>query len=129
MTKERRREIQHDYRLRHLARVRKRNREWARRHPERSQRWRKRNPERVFEIKLNFRYGQGASDHYKKQLKKQKGRCAICRVRMKRPELDHCHRTMRLRKLLCRSCNLGLGNFKDKAVLLRRAAKYVKESA
>lgn len=67
----------------------------------------------------------------------QKGLCAIC----KNPEVnidhntkeiralavDHCHDTERVRKLLCSSCNMGIGQFKHSAQLLRAAAIYCEE--
>lgn len=56
---------------------------------------------------------------------KQEGRCAICRERMLRPVLDHSHKTMEVRGLLCNGCNTGLGFFKDDPIFLIRASRYV----
>lgn len=62
--------------------------------------------------------------------KKQGGCCAICRAT--KPggvgtwHVDHNHKTGEIRELLCHHCNLGLGNFKDDAALLRIASEYVK---
>ncbi|MDE2096982.1 MAG: hypothetical protein KGL39_07035 [Patescibacteria group bacterium] len=39
--------------------------------------------------------------------------------------LDHNHVTGEFRGWLCNACNLGLGKFKDSAVLLRKAADYL----
>lgn len=67
---------------------------------------------------------------------KQRGLCGICGE----PErgvskygvaiqlaVDHCHVSGNIRKLLCRSCNVGLGNFKDDVKLMRKAIKYLKD--
>jgi len=56
-------------------------------------------------------------------------RCGICRdpfhPQSRRPEIDHCHDTGRIRGLLCRDCNLGLGYFKDNIQSLDAAMSYV----
>lgn len=60
--------------------------------------------------------------------RKQNNRCAICRVVMKAPQADHEHVVPpNPRGLLCRSCNIGLGHFKDSPKLLKEAAKYVEK--
>jgi hypothetical protein len=67
-----------------------------------------------------------------KMLKDQRGRCAIC----KRTEtqigeklfVDHCHKTGRVRGLLCRNCNSGLGFFRDDSDLMWQAFAYLARS-
>ncbi|MGW9495570.1 endonuclease VII domain-containing protein [Streptomyces prasinus] len=39
--------------------------------------------------------------------------------------VDHCHRTGRVRGVLCFSCNAVLGQFEDRPDAIRRAAAYV----
>jgi Recombination endonuclease VII len=43
--------------------------------------------------------------------------------------LDHDHKDGRPRSMLCRSCNLGLGNFKDSTAVLLRAYEYLTGTA
>lgn len=56
---------------------------------------------------------------------KQKGKCAICKIDMTSLCIDHCHKTNKIRGLLCNPCNLGLGNFKDNPKYLKKAIKYL----
>lgn len=51
----------------------------------------------------------------------QNNKCAIC-FEDNPTDLDHCHKTGKVRFLLCKHCNRGLGAFKDNPVLLRQAA-------
>jgi len=41
--------------------------------------------------------------------------------------VDHCHKTGKVRGLICNSCNIGLGVFKDNVEVLQRAIEYLKE--
>ena len=75
--------------------------------------------------RLRSNYGLSI-EGYNALMARQRGACAICR---KRPEqrlcVDHCHVTKKVRRLLCRRCNLGIGYFYDDPRLLRRAAAYL----
>ena len=60
-------------------------------------------------------------------------RCEIC-GELERPlkwgyrkqlSRDHCHRTGRVRGLLCMRCNTALGSFRDNLVLLQKAMEYL----
>ena len=66
---------------------------------------------------------------YKKLLIQQKNKCAICgkhkSLQKCNLNIDHNHKTGKVRGLLCNSCNLGLGSFQDSSILLNRAAKYI----
>ena len=57
--------------------------------------------------------------------------CAICKATKDYQALgvDHCHKTKKLRGLLCSGCNTGLGQFKDDPTLLRKAADYLERHA
>lgn len=59
---------------------------------------------------------------------KQKGKCAICRKQTdKKFNVDHCHKTKKVRGLLCWSCNMAIGYFKDNIDSLKNAIKYLKQ--
>ncbi len=54
--------------------------------------------------------------------------CKICLTAIPKENLahlDHNHKTKELRGVLCRACNLGLGQFYDNPVTLRLAADYL----
>lgn len=67
---------------------------------------------------------------YREVFLKQKKRCAICGKHQTRVwkhfGVDHNHITGQVRGLLCQSCNLGLGAFKDSPAILKKALKYLK---
>lgn len=61
-------------------------------------------------------------------LAKQGGKCAICSANItwpKRLHVDHCHKTGRVRGLLCTRCNRGIGMLGDDPSLLKIAVIYV----
>jgi len=66
-------------------------------------------------------------------LKKQNTKCKICNIKFRRtfkatPCIDHCHTTNKVRGILCTSCNIGLGHFKDSTEILTNAINYLKET-
>lgn len=64
-------------------------------------------------------------------LKKQDGKCAICKDAFKSPSYahtDHDHKTNKIRGLLCMKCNIGISNFKDDPKLINEAIKYLQET-
>jgi hypothetical protein len=91
--------------------------------------------ENCFKCTQNHRrvvYGL-TSDEFDKRLIEQDGRCAICLIQLSgvghsvdAPRVDHDHLTGMVRKILCGSCNTGLGKFKDNFDLLQRASDYLK---
>ena len=65
-------------------------------------------------------------EQYDVLFKKQGGACAICgRATKTHLYVDHDHTTGEVRGLLCSSCNLGLGNFKDSVPIMRQAILYL----
>lgn len=57
-------------------------------------------------------------------------RCAICQsfLPYEKVNIDHDHDTQVVRGLLCTTCNLALGQFKDSIPLLESAINYLKEN-
>lgn len=78
---------------------------------------------------LRNRYG--ITEHeYNNLLATQDGVCAICKreekdKRLKYLSVAHCHKTGRVRGLLCNSCNVGLSRFEDNILYLKNAINFL----
>lgn len=81
--------------------------------------------------RANLQRSYGISeDAYNALHAEQAGRCAICLDECASGQwlsVDHDHITKRVRGLLCRECNHGLGKFKDDVSRLRGAIKYLSQ--
>ncbi len=83
------------------------------------------------------RYGITKED-YDKMFAEQKGLCAICTKpesnfdqraqRIKLLAVDHCHKTGKVRGLLCHKCNTSIGLFKESVDIIESAIKYLKRN-
>jgi len=74
-------------------------------------------------------------ESFNELLKQQNNVCAICknnestadkrRNKVRRLSIDHCHKTQKIRGLLCGKCNQALGLFNDSIIALENAIKYL----
>lgn len=66
-------------------------------------------------------------EQFEEMLHKQGYRCLICecKVKLELFGVDHCHVTGKVRGILCRACNAGLGHFKDNPKVVARALLYL----
>lgn len=112
-------------------------REYRRRHPgvaeARVRAWQLAHPRKNNEASRASRYSRPISE-YHARVRAQANACGICRTK-KRPRrlgkliawyIDHDHKTGKVRGLLCRDCNTGLGYFRDDAARLEAAALYLR---
>ena len=79
---------------------------------------------------LQYKYGI-TTEIYDRILLKQNKRCKICGScspgkKYKHFQVDHDHKTGKVRGLLCHTCNKGLGCFKEDMNVLLKAVKYMK---
>lgn len=74
--------------------------------------------------RLRSKYGLDVAA-VERMTKVQSGRCLICGTTPGQLVVDHCHVTGKVRGLLCRNCNIGLGFLQDDPQLARRAADYL----
>ncbi|MFA6991928.1 MAG: endonuclease VII domain-containing protein [Candidatus Gracilibacteria bacterium] len=142
-----------DYYYKNKAKCKKRNKEWIKKNYElwksygkkyrnknfnliskREKEYYKNNSEKIlfksFECRLKkFNI---TIEQYTDMLKRQKGLCAICGCKGNNKNLklfdlvlDHCHKSGRVRGLLCTTCNLMLGHAKDDKNKLQKAIDYL----
>lgn len=116
--------------------------EWVRKdrlkNPDKYKKWAKISRERAGNMRVlkeSLSLRKISIEEYNKMFESQNGRCAICNeieTRKSRKEgnicrltIDHCHKTDKVRGLLCHECNTGLGKFKDNIELLLNAMAYL----
>ena len=79
----------------------------------------------AYEHHLKKTYGLNKKD-VDQMLLDQDNKCAICKKGFtKSPNIDHCHKTDKIRGLLCWNCNIGIGYLKDNPEILRNAITYL----
>lgn len=81
---------------------------------------------------LKANYGLSVEE-YEAMLSLQNGLCALCLKppsgrRMKVLQVDHCHKTGRVRGLLCNECNTAIGRLGDSEEGIRRTLEYLTKS-
>lgn len=81
---------------------------------------------------LRYAYGIN-TENYEQLFIKQNGKCAICGKPEERKGsaylcVDHCHKTGKVRGLLCHKCNSGIGKLNDDVTLLKNAISYLEYS-
>ncbi len=87
-------------------------------------------PEKRRKYRLSTVYGI-TPERYDEMVNEQGDKCAICDRDHPNTShgfwhIDHCHETGEIRKLLCSTCNTGLGSFFDNPDWLDKAAHYIR---
>lgn len=100
-------------------------------------RYRRNHPDRTKNYRLRTKYGISIEEYYS-LLKKQNGKCAICgneetathNFYKQKQDLavDHCHKTGKIRGLLCQDCNRGIGKFHEDITILKNAIEYLQRT-
>ena len=117
--------------------VRAKGRRWYHNHTEQAntqhKTWKQANPDKVKNSALKSNYGI-TLEQYNEMLEKQKECCDICgtsepiRKSSNYFCVDHCHKTGKVRGLLCMLCNSLLGKAKDSKQRLLNAISYLEDS-
>lgn len=100
------------------------NPEYKEYHRLKQKEWKANNFEKELAKRI-FKFYRLTLEQYKELLKEQNNCCAICKVPFGKPYIDHSHTTSKVRGLLCYNCNTGLGQFKDDAIIVASALKYL----
>jgi hypothetical protein len=85
------------------------------------------NPKYRKDNNLLNRYGITLEDK-ERMIASQNGKCAICETELdngKHTCVDHCHTTGKIRKILCKCCNIMIGHSKENPEILKKAIKYL----
>lgn len=90
------------------------------------ERFKEKNPG-YFKNKQRIRKFGISDDEFNIMVKNNGGVCSICKTSEYRLGLDHCHKTRKIRGVLCTMCNFGLGYFMDSHENLSRAVEYLKK--
>lgn len=63
-------------------------------------------------------------------LSSQEGRCKLCNSvpKKRRLQVDHCHKTLKVRGLICNRCNSALGFVNDDIQLLQKMICYIQDN-
>jgi hypothetical protein len=86
-------------------------------------------PVEEFPRNRSQRSGRGTyCKHFDAMFAEQDGLCAICRE-AQAEQVDHDHKTNRVRGHLCFNCNGALGQFRDRPDLMLRAVLYLGRNA
>lgn len=115
--------------------VKERNAAWQRENKDKRKDYQRRHRQKIGPAKIRERevlriYGLTA-EQLEQMKARQNGVCAICEKstewESKKGELviDHCHKSGKVRGLLCHPCNTALGMMADNPARLRAAAAYV----
>lgn len=80
----------------------------------------------LYKYRMKAIIGYGLTEEeYTDLLDQQKGCCAICKESLDIIAIDHCHETLKVRGLLCKSCNSGIGFLKEDKEILLSAISYL----
>ena len=87
------------------------------------QQYYKDNPDKAKHRNLKTFYGIDYKQ-FSEMVLLQNGLCSICK-KSDRLCVDHCHKTGKVRGLLCNNCNFGIGQFQDNVSVLEGAISYL----
>lgn len=125
------REMAKDWYQRNRESAKEKYRHWREKNPETIKRYRKENRAKHYRQEVMRKYG--VDEHwFDEQMQRQGGACQCCKRefawgdKQKSPHVDHCHKTSKVRGILCNRCNTVLGLCRDDPDLLSTLAGYLR---
>lgn len=108
---------------------RRKQKEYRKNTPEKQKEYKKRHhsSEKSRDYSLRYRYGM-TSSQFDIMFESQGRICALCnsdKSDSKNFVVDHCHKTGKVRGILCSYCNRALGMLKDDTEILKKAIIYL----
>lgn len=130
-----------DYYYNNIEKVRMRHKEYANTNKDLyrayTKKWHAANPEKVAladRRRTLRRYGL-TPESYSALVLSQNNKCKICGQEFvgvrgrSSPAIDHCHKTGKIRGILCSKCNITLGGFNDSVEIMEKAVQYLKDTS
>lgn len=107
---------------------RKEHRDWYSRNKEYTKLYQESRKTSTEDRRLNRIYGISLKD-LNLMVKDQDNKCKICGDSFlnSRMCVDHCHKTGKIRGILCNKCNSGIGLLKDSRDVVKNAYNYLEE--
>src|SRR3990167_340895 len=125
----RKKKADREHYLKNRAKIIRGSTEWNKKnrayHREYDRKWRQKYPHKRRESYLKRAYKLSLFEFERLKIA-QHGKCAICGETVSRLVIDHCHKTHKVRGLLCTTCNAGIGQLKESIGLLANAIAYLK---
>jgi hypothetical protein len=72
---------------------------------------------------FHLKYGLSLKEYKKLDFSK----CKICKIESGKMCVDHCHKTNKVRGILCHKCNTAIGLLNDDVQNLKSAVEYLNE--
>jgi hypothetical protein len=89
-------------------------------------------PRHYGRLRLMQSYGLTGFDEFDALWRRCKGECEICGRPLEQDDrntaIDHDHKTLQARGILCSSCNTGIGGLQDSIDMLKNAIKYLERA-
>lgn len=112
-----------EYRAKNKEKVRATYKLWLEKNKDKKKEYQKTPARKNTEFKS--RYGI-TLDQRNKMAEEQGGICTICGITPKKLCVDHCHKTNKVRNLLCDNCNKVLGLIKENSTTAIKMHDYLK---
>lgn len=121
-----------DYYAKNPGLVGEKAKAWRESNADRVKEYRAANRQKSYRQEVVRKYGVPA-DWFDLQMRKQKGRCMGCKIdlsgtnKQDTPHVDHCHKSGKVRGILCNRCNSVVGLCEDSTSILQSLTRYLKK--